>query len=69
MKVTMDRYNSDWNIVKRGWDAHVLGKGRKFQSASEAVRTFYKEDPKATDQYLPAFVITDSSGNAQWHYP
>jgi len=62
MKVTMDRYNSDWNIVKKGWDAHVLGTGRKFSSASEAVKTFYAEDPKATDQYLPAFVITDSSG-------
>ena len=62
MKVTMDRYNSDWNIVKRGWEAHVLGEGRKFPSASEAVKTFYAEDPKATDQYLPAFVITDDSG-------
>jgi 2,3-bisphosphoglycerate-independent phosphoglycerate mutase len=62
MKVTMDRYNSDWNIVKRGWDAHVQGEGRKFLSASEAVKTFYGEDPKATDQYLPAFVITDASG-------
>ncbi len=62
MKVTMDRYNSDWNIVKRGWDAHVLGQGRKFSSASAAVKTFYEEDPKATDQYLPAFVITDASG-------
>ncbi len=62
MKVTMDRYNSDWNIVKRGWDAHVLGIGRKFSSASEAIKTFYEEDPKATDQYLPAFVITDRSG-------
>jgi len=62
MKVTMDRYNSDWNIVKRGWEAHVLGKGRKFPSASDAVRTFYEEDPKATDQYLPAFVIADASG-------
>ncbi|MRR15565.1 MAG: 2,3-bisphosphoglycerate-independent phosphoglycerate mutase [Deltaproteobacteria bacterium] len=62
MKVTMDRYNSDWNIVKRGWEAHVLGKGRTFPSASEAVRTFYEEDPKATDQYLPAFVIADDSG-------
>ena len=62
MKVTMDRYNSDWNIVKRGWDAHVLGQGRKFLSASDAVKTFYKEDPKATDQYLPEFVITDRSG-------
>lgn len=62
MKVTMDRYNSDWNIVKRGWDAHVLGEGRTFSSASEAVKTFYAEDPKATDQYLPAFAITDNSG-------
>jgi len=62
MKVTMDRYNSDWSIVKRGWDAHVLGKGRKFPSASDAVATFYEEDPKATDQYLPAFVVADASG-------
>lgn len=62
MKVTMDRYNSDWNIVKRGWQAHVLGEGRKFSSASEAVKTFYEEDPKATDQYLPPFVIADGSG-------
>lgn len=62
MKVTMDRYNSDWNIVKRGWDAHVSGQGRTFASASDAVKTFYQEDPKATDQYLPAFVVTDDSG-------
>ncbi|PKN87816.1 MAG: 2,3-bisphosphoglycerate-independent phosphoglycerate mutase [Deltaproteobacteria bacterium HGW-Deltaproteobacteria-1] len=62
MKVTMDRYNSDWNIVKRGWEAHVLGEGRKFPSASEAVKTYYEEDPKSTDQYLPAFVIVDDSG-------
>jgi len=59
MKVTMDRYNADWNIVKRGWDAHVLGKARPFPSAEEAVRTFYDEDPAITDQYLDAFVIVD----------
>jgi len=63
MKVTMDRYNADWDIVKRGWEAHVLGKGRKFKSASEAVKTYYEEDPKATDQYLQAFVVADDSGN------
>ncbi|MBF0483687.1 MAG: 2,3-bisphosphoglycerate-independent phosphoglycerate mutase [Candidatus Omnitrophica bacterium] len=57
MVTTMDRYNADWSIVKRGWDAHVLGKGRYFNSASEAVQIYYKEDPKITDQYLPAFVI------------
>ncbi len=63
MKVTMDRYNADWNIVKRGWDAHVLGIGRYFRSAEEAIRTFYNEDPAITDQYLDPFVIVDDTGN------
>jgi len=62
MKVTMDRYNADWNIVKKGWDAHVLGKARTFPSAGNAVRTLYDEDPEITDQYLDAFVITDEEG-------
>lgn len=57
MVTTMDRYFADWNVVKRGWDAHVLGKGRLFQSAREAIETYYTEDPKITDQYLPSFVI------------
>lgn len=60
MNVTMDRYNADWSIVKRGWDAHVLGIGRKFASATEAVTTFYNEDPKMTDQYMDSFVIVNS---------
>lgn len=59
MNVTMDRYNADWNIVKKGWEAHVQGIGRKFKSASEALSTYYKEDPKMTDQYLDSFVIVD----------
>ncbi|MBN2060222.1 MAG: 2,3-bisphosphoglycerate-independent phosphoglycerate mutase [Deltaproteobacteria bacterium] len=62
MKVTMDRYNADWNIVKRGWETHVLGKGRSFRTAEEAVRTYYKEDPQITDQYMGPFVIVDDSG-------
>ncbi|MBP8976118.1 MAG: 2,3-bisphosphoglycerate-independent phosphoglycerate mutase [Bacteroidetes bacterium] len=57
MVTTMDRYFADWSIVKRGWDAHVLGKGRQFTSARAAVETYYAEDPKITDQYLPSFVI------------
>ncbi len=57
MVTTMDRYFADWSIVKRGWDAHVLGKGRTFLSAREAVKTYYAEDPIITDQYLPSFVI------------
>jgi len=62
MHVTMDRYNADWLIVKRGWDAHVNGIGRKFLSASEAIKTFYDEDHKMTDQYMDAFVIVDNNG-------
>ncbi|URA09665.1 2,3-bisphosphoglycerate-independent phosphoglycerate mutase [Thermospira aquatica] len=60
MVTTMDRYFADWNIVKRGWDAHVLGKGRMFSSAREAVETYYAEDPKITDQYLPSFVVAEN---------
>jgi 2,3-bisphosphoglycerate-independent phosphoglycerate mutase len=59
MVTTMDRYNADWTIVERGWKAHVLGRGRRFTSAKEAVETYYKEDPKITDQYLDSFVIED----------
>ncbi len=59
MVVTMDRYNADWSIVKRGWDAHVLGKGRQFATAKDAVETYYKEDPKVTDQYLNSFVVAE----------
>ena len=59
MITTMDRYNADWSIVERGWKAHVLGRGRRFTSAKEAIETYYKEDPKITDQYLESFVIED----------
>ncbi len=59
MVTTMDRYNADWTIVERGWKAHVLGRGRRFTSAKEAVETYYKEDPKITDQYMDSFVIED----------
>ena len=61
MVTTMDRYNADWSVVKRGWEAHVLGIGRHFTSAIEAVNTFYSEDEKATDQYLDSFVIVDNN--------
>jgi 2,3-bisphosphoglycerate-independent phosphoglycerate mutase len=61
MKVTMDRYNADWSIVKKGWDAHVLGIGRKFKSAADAVQTMYDENPEIIDQYLDSFVIVDEN--------
>jgi 2,3-bisphosphoglycerate-independent phosphoglycerate mutase len=61
MVTTMDRYGADWDIVKRGWDAHVLGKARAFSNAMEAIETFRKEDNGIADQYLPSFTITDKN--------
>ncbi|XP_074268937.1 2,3-bisphosphoglycerate-independent phosphoglycerate mutase-like [Silene latifolia] len=61
MNVTMDRYENDWNVVKRGWDAHVLGEAPyKFRSALEALKKL-REDPNANDQYLPPFVIVNEN--------
>ena len=62
MRVTMDRYEADWSVVERGWRAHVLGEGRAFGSAREAVETYYAEDPGRDDQFLPEFVICDAQG-------
>ena len=56
MKITMDRYEADWSMVERGWQTHVLGEGRKFASATEAIVT-YREELKVIDQDLPPFVI------------
>ncbi|PRP93559.1 2,3-bisphosphoglycerate-independent phosphoglycerate mutase [Enhygromyxa salina] len=62
MYLTMDRYESDWAMVERGWNVHVRGRGRKFASASEAVKTLYEEHPELDDQSLPSFVIADQQG-------
>lgn len=56
MVITMDRYEADWSMVDRGWHTHVLGDGRMFESATEAIETLRKEG-EYTDQYLPGFVI------------
>ena len=62
MVTTMDRYGADWQVVENGWKAHVLGIGRTFSSASEAVSSFYEEDPEMTDQYMASFAVTSSEG-------
>lgn len=56
MKITMDRYEADWNMVKLGWDTHVLGLGRQFESASQAIR-IYRKEMDVIDQDLPPFVV------------
>jgi 2,3-bisphosphoglycerate-independent phosphoglycerate mutase len=57
MKITMDRYQANWGMVEQGWKTHVLGEGRKFESAREAIETLRQENPGVIDQDLPPFVI------------
>ncbi|MBD3192462.1 MAG: 2,3-bisphosphoglycerate-independent phosphoglycerate mutase [Candidatus Heimdallarchaeota archaeon] len=73
MIVTMDRYESDWRIVQRGWDAHVRGVVREddltdcyqgnYPSAEEAIKKARECFPERTDQTLPPFVIVDENGD------
>ncbi|MCC8192920.1 MAG: 2,3-bisphosphoglycerate-independent phosphoglycerate mutase [Ruminococcus sp.] len=60
MKITMDRYQADWAMVKNGWDTHVLGKGRQFENATIAIETARAETDGIIDQDLPAFVIAEN---------
>lgn len=57
MYITMDRYEADWEMVKRGWDTHVKGLAPQFDSALAAIEHYRQKDPKISDQYLGSFVI------------
>ncbi len=59
MKITMDRYEADWGMVELGWKTHVLGEGRMFASAKEAIETL-RAETGAIDQDLPPFVIAEN---------
>jgi 2,3-bisphosphoglycerate-independent phosphoglycerate mutase len=59
MHITMDRYEADWKMVERGWQTHVHGDARAFPDAMTALQTFRAEDKTVSDQYLPAFVISE----------
>lgn len=59
MQVSMDRYEADWNIVNKGWYAHVLGEApHTFKDCLTAVKTLRgTEDNAVSDQNLEPFVI------------
>ncbi len=59
MVITMDRYNANWDMVRKGWETHVLGEGRQFKSAREAIETL-RNETGAIDQDLPPFVIGEN---------
>lgn len=61
MLVTMDRYESDWQIVKRGWEAHVLGEAsNRFVDPVEGVRTLQAKGGEfVSDQFIEPWVVVD----------
>ena len=60
MLLTMDRYGAEWDMVERGWNIHVHGKGKQFRTAHQAIQTYREEHPDLIDQFLPGFVIADN---------
>ncbi len=60
MKITMDRYEANWDMVRLGWQTHVLGEGRQFGNAKEAIEILRKET-NAIDQDLDPFVIAKNN--------
>jgi 2,3-bisphosphoglycerate-independent phosphoglycerate mutase len=76
MYVTMDRYNGDWNIVKRGYDSMVHGKHDETivpELGKNGYTGYYKTMsewrdavgtcfPDKTDQNYPPFVCVDDEG-------
>ncbi len=59
MVITMDRYEANWAMVEKGWQTHVLGEGRQFASAEEAIKTI-REETGLIDQDLLPFVIAEN---------
>ena len=59
MYITMDRYEADWDMVKRGFDCHVHGIGRQFPDAKTAIET-YRSETGCIDQDLHEFVIAEN---------
>jgi len=62
MQITMDRYQANWSMVEKGWQTHVLGQGRTFENANDAIGTLRGENPGVIDQDLPPFVISRNGG-------
>ena len=60
MVITMDRYNANWDMVRKGWDTHVRGNGPQFPSARAAIEAHRKAVPGVIDQDLPPFVVTEN---------
>ena len=70
MVCVSDRYESNWEMVKRGWDMMVNGEAKYyFKSPTEAIAMIRRITPEIQDQDLTPFVIVDENeqpvGNIQ----
>lgn len=59
---------ADWDIVERGWQAHILGEAPDtFTDAVDAIKAQRSKngDPEnpVSDQFLDPFVIVDAAGS------
>lgn len=62
MVFVSDRYENDWDMVARGWDAMVNGEADYFfKTPEEAISILRRINPEVQDQDLPAFVIVDEN--------
>ena len=59
MVITMDRYGANWDMVRKGWDTHIHGKGRMFKDSVEAIETL-RGETGAIDQDLSPYIISDN---------
>ena len=61
---TMDRYESDWKVVERGWDAAVLGEApHKFVDYIQGVKQLQQAQGGTTlvsDQWIPPWVVVEN---------
>lgn len=66
MKITMDRYNANWEMVRLGWETHVGASAPIFDSPLEGLQFFRGETENLVDQDVPPFVIKDKrTGNPE----
>lgn len=56
-KITMDRYEADWSMVKTGFAVHFKGEGPQFPSATAAIQKYRADNPALIDQDMLPFVI------------
>jgi len=60
MACVADRYENDWEMVKKGFDMMVHGEADfYFRTPEEALQILRRINPEVQDQYLQPFVIVD----------